>query len=73
MDDPWLTVNEVIKRLRDAGYPDSPDTVRRGVDAGDYGTEGPDWYRTERGRYRMVRASAVDRVIARRQGKAPSE
>lgn len=61
-----LTVQEVQERLREAGYPDSVDTIRRAIDRGTYGDEGRDWYRTETG-YRMVRPAAVDAVIARRQ------
>lgn len=67
----WLTVKQVTAMLHAAGYPDSLDTVRRGIDAGDYGQQGADWYRTERGRYRMVAAAAVDRLIARRKHAEP--
>lgn len=63
----WLTVAKVKERLAAAGYPDSVDTIRRGVDAGDYGEEGVGWYRTERSGYRYVSPAAVDALIARRR------
>lgn len=65
-DDEYLTLGDVVNRLRAAGYPDSRQTVRRAIDRGTYGAEGIDWYRTETG-YRMVRSLAVDAVIARRR------
>jgi predicted nucleic acid-binding Zn ribbon protein len=69
----WLTINQVVERLRAAGYDDTGATLRRMVDAGDFGVEGDGWYRTERGKYRMVAAAAVDALIARRRGhSAPS-
>jgi hypothetical protein len=65
-DKRWLTLADVVARLREAGYDDSRDTVRRAIDAGQYGVEGADWYRTESG-YRKVMPAAVDRLIARRK------
>lgn len=62
-----LTVVEIVERLRAAGYDDSPQTVRRLIDAGKFGPEGVDWYRTERGGHRKVRQAAVDAAIKRRQ------
>lgn len=69
-DKPWLTIREIVERLRDAGYTDSSDTVRRAIDAGRYGTQGTDWYRTDGG-YRMVRPDAVEANIQRRREPAP--
>lgn len=63
----WLTVQQVVDRLRAAGYVDSPMTVRRMVDDGEFGPRGEAWYRTERGGYRMVTAAAVDRLVAKRR------
>lgn len=63
----WLTVHEVVGELRSAGYRDSAMTVRRMVDDGEFGEQGKDWYRTERGRYRMVARSAVQALIANRR------
>lgn len=65
-DKPWLTLQEVIARLAAAGYTDSRATVRRAIDAGRYGAEGKDWYRTDGG-YRMVRPAAVEANIRRRR------
>lgn len=65
-DDPWLRVGDVVDMLRAAGYTDSRATVSRAIDAGRYGKQGTDWYRTD-GQYRMVRCSAVRANIARRQ------
>ena len=67
MSERWLTVTEVRARLLAAGYDDSVDTIRRGIDAGRYGEQGRDWYRSEGGGYRMVRPEAVDRFLARRR------
>jgi hypothetical protein len=64
----WLTINQVVERLRAAGYDDTGATIRRMVDAGDFGKEGEGWYRTERGKYRMVAPAVVDALIARRRG-----
>jgi molybdopterin-guanine dinucleotide biosynthesis protein len=63
----WLTVHGVVERLRAAGYRDSAMTVRRMVDDGEFGSQGKDWYRTERGKYRMVSAAAVQALVARRR------
>ncbi|MBM0279651.1 hypothetical protein, partial [Micromonospora tarensis] len=62
----YLTINQVRARLVAAGFNDSGQTIRRLVDNGHFGTEGTDWYLTEIGKYRMVAAEAVDRLIARR-------
>lgn len=62
----WLTVQQVTDIVRAAGYPDSVDTIRRRIDAGSFGKQGEDWYRTESG-YRMVRHAAVSEFIARRR------
>ncbi|MBB4958975.1 hypothetical protein [Micromonospora polyrhachis] len=63
----YLTIRQVTARLHTAGYNDSQQTVRRLIDAGHLGTEGADWYRTERGGYRMVSPAAVDRLVAKRK------
>jgi predicted nucleic acid-binding Zn ribbon protein len=62
----WLTVQQVADAFRAAGYPDSPATLRRMIDAGEFGAQGDGWYRTERGGYRMVKRSAVDAFLRRR-------
>ena len=68
----YLTINQVRERLLAAGYNDSSQTLRRLLDDGELGPEGDTWYRTERGRYRMVSPSAVDQLIARRKaGPSP--
>lgn len=63
---PWLTIKEVVDLVREAGYTDSADTVRRAIDAGRYGAEGTDWHRTDSG-YRMVTPAAVAANIQRRR------
>ncbi|MEU5946334.1 NUDIX hydrolase [Micromonospora sp. NPDC047465] len=63
----YLTIKQVRDRLVAAGFNDSGQTIRRLVDSGHFGQEGTDWYLTEIGRYRMVAADAVDRLIARRR------
>ncbi|MDM4722728.1 NUDIX hydrolase [Micromonospora sp. WMMA1363] len=63
----YLTINQVRARLIAAGFRDSGQTIRRLVDSGHFGTEGVDWYLTERGRYRMIGTEAVNRLIARRR------
>ncbi|MGK5737296.1 hypothetical protein [Micromonospora sp. URMC 103] len=63
----YLTIKQVRDRLVAAGYSDSDQTIRRLLADGKLGKEGIDWYRTERGRYRMVSADAVDRLIAQRR------
>lgn len=68
----YLTVNQVRTRLLDAGYTDSGSTIRRLLDEGAFGPEGEDWYRTERGGYRMISAAAVDRLIGRRKSARTS-
>lgn len=65
----WLTVHEVVERLRAAGYRDSAMTVRRMVDDGEFGQQGKDWYRTERGKYRMVAVAAVQALVTRRRAQ----
>ncbi len=62
----WLTVQQVADEVHAAGYPDSPATLRRMIDAGDFGEQGTAWYRTERGGYRMVRRTAVEQFLKRR-------
>lgn len=62
----WLTVQQVADAFRAAGYPDSTATLRRMIDAGEFGAQGDGWYRTERGGYRMVKRSAVDDFLRRR-------
>lgn len=64
----YLTIKQVRDRLVAAGFNDSAQTIRRLLTAGKLGAEGVDWYRTEIGRYRMVSADAVDRLIASRRG-----
>ena len=63
----YLTISQVRDRLLAAGYQDSGQTIRRLLDDGKLGDEGVDWYRTERGGYRMVSPAAVDRLIASRK------
>jgi len=63
----YLTVAQVRQRLIAAGFRDSGQTIRRLVDRGHFGVEGTDWYLTEIGRYRMVAADAVDRLITHRR------
>ena len=66
----YLTISQVRDRLVAAGYHDSGQTIRRLLDDGKLGSEGTDWYRTERGGYRMVSPDAVDRLIAARRSAA---
>ncbi|MFC6017826.1 NUDIX domain-containing protein [Plantactinospora solaniradicis] len=66
----YLTISQVHTRLRDAGFTDSTQTIRRLIDDGQFGAEGEDWYRTERGGYRMISIGAVDRLIGRRRRPA---
>ncbi|MFI5852249.1 hypothetical protein ACIA7R_31240 [Micromonospora chalcea] len=61
----WLTVKRVTELVQAAGYPDSVDTIRRRVDAGEFGARGDTWYRSETG-YRYVRESAVREFLRRR-------
>lgn len=70
-DGTWLTLGEVLARLRAAGYHDGESTVRRDIDAGIYGVEGTGWYKTERGGHRRIRAKAVDERIAERKKPRP--
>jgi hypothetical protein len=69
---PWWTIKDVVARLHAAGYTDSRDKVRRGIDAGHYGQQGEDWHISESG-YRYVKPAAVEALIARRRRPAPSE
>lgn len=69
----WLTIGEVLARLRGAGYTESESTVRRMLDSGELGAEGAAWYRTERGGHRRIAVTAVDRLIARRKAGTASE
>ncbi|SCL21566.1 hypothetical protein [Micromonospora inyonensis] len=66
MDSDWLTVKQVTDVVQAAGYPDKVDTIRRRVDAGKFGEQGQDWYRSESG-YRFVRRAAVEEFIRRRR------
>jgi hypothetical protein len=63
----WLSLGEVVDRIRAAGYDDSRQTVRRLIDAGQFGQT----YRTEAGGHRKVQESAVEEFLRRRQGEAP--
>ncbi|GGM14455.1 hypothetical protein [Micromonospora yangpuensis] len=62
----WLTVQQVAEAVQAAGYPDSVHTIRRRIDAGRFGEQGKDWYRSESG-YRFVRPDAVKAFIRRRR------
>lgn len=62
----WLTVQRVTDAVQAAGYPDSVDTIRRRIDAGEFGQRGEDWYRSESG-YRFVQPAAVEAFIRRRR------
>lgn len=62
---PWLTVNETVERFRAAGYPDSPQTIRRLVDEGKLVS-----YRTEEGGHRRVSAASVDDFLRARRERA---
>lgn len=62
----WLTVQRVKERFTAAGWPDSADTIRRRIDAGEFGARGEDWYRSESG-YRYVRPAAVEAFLRRRK------
>jgi len=55
-DDGWLTIGEVLARVRAAGYPESESTIRRMADDGELG----EVHRSRGGR-RHVRAEAVDK------------
>lgn len=68
--DGWLTIGEVVERLRAAGWPDSQWKVRRDIDRGIYGERGIDWYADEASSYRYVKPEAVDRMLARRRGES---
>ncbi|GAB7041117.1 MULTISPECIES: hypothetical protein [Catenuloplanes] len=52
--DRWLKIKEVAAAWAAAGLPGGEQTIRRMIDDGDFG----EVHRT-RGRYRLVRASAV--------------
>ncbi len=61
-DGTWLTMGEVMARIRAAGLPDSADTIRRMVDAGQLKA-----YRQRDGRgHRRISAASVDELIRRR-------
>lgn len=55
-NDSWLTIGQVLTRVRAAGYPESESTLRRMADDGELG----EVYRSRGGR-RHVRAEAVDK------------
>ncbi|MET0493341.1 MAG: helix-turn-helix domain-containing protein, partial [Actinoplanes sp.] len=65
-DSTWLTLGEVIARLRAAEFTESESTVRRLIDEGEIES-----YRVERsgGRrgHRRMSAASVDALIKRRQ------
>lgn len=61
-DGTWLTIGEVLARLRAAGYHESESTVRRMIDTGSVES-----YRTEPGGHRRIRAASVDALITRRR------
>lgn len=63
----WLTVNETVERFRAAGYPDSPQTIRRLVDEGKLAA-----YRTEDGGHRRVSAESVDQFLRARRERSES-
>lgn len=65
-DDGWLTIGEVVARIRAAGYPDSESTVRRMVDDGELG----EVYRS-RGGHRNVKPAGVEALICRRRSQQP--
>lgn len=67
MEQQWLTVQQVAEAFRAAGYPDSSATLRRMIDADEFGSQGESWYRTERGGYRMVKRDAVEAFLQRRR------
>ncbi|WP_346536924.1 helix-turn-helix domain-containing protein [Micromonospora sp. DPT] len=64
-DGTWLTIGEVLAKLREAGFTDSESTVRRMIDDGQLKS-----HRTERGGHRRVRATSVEDLIASRNQPA---
>lgn len=67
-DGTWLSTGEVIDRLRAAGFTESESTVRRMIDVlADSGELNS--YRTEPGGHRRIKATDIDNLIRRRQGK----
>jgi excisionase family DNA binding protein len=64
-DHTYLTVAEVCARLREAGYDDSPQTVRRLLTAGHLTGR-----RTEIGGHRRIEAASVDALIAKRRAES---
>ncbi|WP_121399488.1 helix-turn-helix domain-containing protein [Micromonospora sp. M71_S20] len=60
-DGTWLSIGEVLARLRAAGFSESESTVRRMIDEGAL-----DSYRTERGGHRRIKAESVAELIRRR-------
>ncbi len=65
-DGTWLSVAEAVARLREAGYDDSPQTVRRLMAAGILRGR-----LTELGRHRRIEPKSVDELIERRTGDGP--
>lgn len=61
-DGRWLAISEVVARFRDAGYPDSVNTIRRLFDQGAF----TETYTADSG-YRYVSAAAVDAYLAARR------
>ena len=59
-DGTWLTIGEVIARLRAAGFTESESTVRRMIDDGVLVSR-----RTERGGHRRVTAASAGELIRR--------
>lgn len=60
-DGAWLSIGEVLARLRAAGFSESESTVRRMIDEGVL-----DSYRTERGGHRRIKAESVTALIQKR-------
>ncbi len=64
-DGTWLSLGEVLQRLRAAGFADSESTVRRAIDSGElasYRQPG----RGARPGHRRIKASSVEEMIRRR-------
>ena len=63
-DETWLTIGEVLTRLRAAGFTESESTVRRMIDDGEVKS-----YRTKRGGHRRIDAASLAALIRRRNGQ----
>jgi excisionase family DNA binding protein len=68
----WLTLGEVLARLREAGYSDSESTVRRMVDDGELESYRQPGGSSGRG-HRRIKSESVDALIRRRQRGDPGE